>query len=114
MVDAVDVSEMNTLEEQDESGEPKALPQLDINTLLKKKSPIVRSHQAGPIVSRDGCTVGRFGQWLIKDANHTNAELTRQHLKDDQQRRADGGACSLVVAGSVACVAVVALLVLGV
>jgi hypothetical protein len=30
------------------------------------------------------------------------------------QRRADGGACSLVVAGSVACVAVVALLVLGV
>jgi len=30
------------------------------------------------------------------------------------ERRADGGACSLVVAGSVACVAVVALLVLGV
>ena len=72
MVDAVDVSEMNTLEEQDESGEPKALPQLDINTLLKKKSPIVRSHRRVDR-SRDGCTVGA-GQWLIKDANHTNAE----------------------------------------
>jgi hypothetical protein len=63
-------------------------PQRDLRALLARKTPPQeRKHSPGPLVSRDGLTVSRFGQWLVKEANHATAEEERQSdvLRDAQR-----------------------------
>ena len=35
------------------------------------------SHLPGPLVSRDGCTVGRYNSWLVRDQNRAQADDLR-------------------------------------
>jgi hypothetical protein len=42
------------------------------------KTPMHHSHVAGPLVSRDGCTVGRFNAWVVHDSNRLRAAELRE------------------------------------
>ena len=50
------------------------------------------SHIPGPLVSRDGCTVGRFNAWVVRDMNRASADALREEekalLKRDKQTTA--------------------------
>ena len=46
------------------------------------------SHIAGPMVSRDGCTVSRFNTWLVRDINRQQAEELREQQQQLLQRHA--------------------------
>ena len=46
------------------------------------------SHIAGPRVSRDGCTVGRFNLWVVRDQNRASAEQLKEQKASLKQRDA--------------------------
>lgn len=46
------------------------------------------SHHPGPLVSRDGCTAGRYATWLIQDANRATADELRIQKSNLNERDA--------------------------